>query len=173
MSPIPQTVSLSPVAENESLQIRHVAEKTWPTAYGDIITQRQIDYMLGWMYSLETLTREIREGNIHYYWLEVPDRVGFLAIGPIERGRIAHLHKFYLLPDFQRSGYGSKAFAALFELLTEKGVSGVELRVNRNNQKAIAFYRKNQFEIIREDCADIGGGFVMDDFIMFRSLKQS
>lgn len=169
----PQTIALTPAEKSEAPEIRQFAEKSWPVAYGEIISPEQIDYMLGWMYSVETLSREIQEGIIHYYWIEVPERAGFLSAGPVEEGAITHLHKFYLLPEFQRFGYGSQGFAALFSLLAGAGVSGVELRVNRHNRKAIAFYRKNRFEIVREDCAEIGGGFVMDDFIMFRSLKQA
>lgn len=149
-----------------------MAELVWPAAYRDIITAEQIRYMLDWMYSPEALTREIRGGEILYFWIETPDRVGFLSVGPVKKGATCHLHKCYVLPEYHRTGIGSMAFAALVALLTRAEVSGVELRVNRHNEKAIAFYRKNDFELLREDCADIGGGFEMDDFILYRSLKQ-
>ena len=31
--------------------IRSVSERTWPSTYGHIISQEQIDFMLDWMYS--------------------------------------------------------------------------------------------------------------------------
>jgi len=44
------------------------------------------------------------------------------------------------------------------------------LAVNKGNSNAIAAYRKQGFSIRDSVSVDIGGGFVMDDFIMARSL---
>ena len=40
------------------------------------------------------------------------------------------------------------------------------LAVNKRNAAAIAAYRKHGFEIVEAVVKDIGGGFVMDDYIM-------
>ncbi len=40
------------------------------------------------------------------------------------------------------------------------------LQVNKRNTDAIGFYRSAGFEVIREAVMDIGGGFVMDDYLM-------
>jgi len=45
------------------------------------------------------------------------------------------------------------------------------LGVNRFNEKAIRAYRRNGFAIREELKTDIGGGFVMDDFIMEKGLE--
>jgi ribosomal protein S18 acetylase RimI-like enzyme len=42
--------------------------------------------------------------------------------------------------------------------------------VNRNNAQAIAAYRRNGFDVAREVVVDIGGGFMMDDFVMSKDL---
>jgi ribosomal protein S18 acetylase RimI-like enzyme len=80
------------------------------------------------------------------------------------------LHKCYLLPETQGRGLGSKALELLCALLVAVGASSVELRVNRHNRSAIGFYGKNGFLTYAEDCREIGGGFVMDDFLMRRDL---
>ena len=36
------------------------------------------------------------------------------------------------------------------------------------NAPAIATYQRHGFAIVATDCADIGGGFVMDDYVMSR-----
>ena len=38
--------------------IRSVSERTWPSTYGHIISQAQIDFMLDWMYSNESLEKD-------------------------------------------------------------------------------------------------------------------
>jgi ribosomal protein S18 acetylase RimI-like enzyme len=40
------------------------------------------------------------------------------------------------------------------------------LAVNKHNAQAIAAYRKNGFRVADAVVKDIGGGFVMDDYIM-------
>jgi len=52
-----------------------------------------------------------------------------------------------------------------------RGLSRVVLGVKRFNEKAIRAYRRNGFAIREELKTDIGGGFVMDDFIMEKRLE--
>ena len=53
-----------------------------------------------------------------------------------------------------------------------KGVNSSDLflNVNKYNEKAIAFYNKNGFEIVKEEVIDIGNGFVMDDYEFEKKL---
>jgi ribosomal protein S18 acetylase RimI-like enzyme len=50
------------------------------------------------------------------------------------------------------------------------GATSLWLQVNRNNAQAIAAYRRNGFDVAREVVVDIGGGFMMDDFVMSKDL---
>ena len=40
------------------------------------------------------------------------------------------------------------------------------LQVNKQNTGAVGFYTAAGFEVIREAVFEIGGGFVMDDYVM-------
>ena len=42
--------------------IRSVSERTWPSTYGHIISQEQIDFMLDWMYSDASLEKQMNTG---------------------------------------------------------------------------------------------------------------
>jgi hypothetical protein len=42
--------------------------------------------------------------------------------------------------------------------------------VNKRNASAIAAYRKHGFDVRESVVKDIGGGFVMDDYIMEKRL---
>jgi ribosomal protein S18 acetylase RimI-like enzyme len=44
------------------------------------------------------------------------------------------------------------------------------LQVNRGNAPAIAAYRKQGFRIVESRVFDIGNGFVMDDYVMEKTL---
>jgi ribosomal protein S18 acetylase RimI-like enzyme len=45
------------------------------------------------------------------------------------------------------------------------------LSVNKRNTRALAAYRRNGFIITESVITDIGGGFVMDDYIMAKDLS--
>ena len=48
--------------------------------------------------------------------------------------------------------------------------SHLSLRVNKNNHQALAAYQKYGFSRASDVIEDIGGGFVMDDYILTKTL---
>lgn len=165
------SVHLEGIKDEQAADVEAMARRIWPAAYRDIISKEQIEFMLGWMYAPETIVRELAEGNVRYFWIVAESaNVGFLAAGPFSGDDQAHLHKFYVLPEQHGRGIGSRALKLLTEELRDFSVRELELRVNRNNSTAINFYQKGGFRIVEEDKADIGNGYVMDDFIMLLSL---
>ena len=46
------------------------------------------------------------------------------------------------------------------------------LNVNKGNVRAIAFYQKRGFGVIKSVVLDVGGGFVMDDYVMGKELGR-
>jgi ribosomal protein S18 acetylase RimI-like enzyme len=50
------------------------------------------------------------------------------------------------------------------------GAHAVDLTVNRGNARALAFYHKRHFVLTEEIVTDIGGGFVMDDYVLMRKF---
>lgn len=144
--------------------LRQLAQRIWWTHYPGIITPEQIEYMLDWMYSPETLERQMtEEGQQFWLVLERGHACGFIAISQKAEGDY-FLHKFYLDTAEQRKGLGTLAFRDLQEQYP--GIRTLRLTVNRRNFKSINFYFKIGFII--EQCVDvpIGRGYVMDDFQM-------
>jgi len=54
----------------------------------------------------------------------------------------------------------------------ELGASEIRLQVNKQNTRAIRAYERAGFSLLEAVVADIGGGFVMDDFIMALRLDE-
>ncbi len=152
--------------------IRELAHRIWWAHYPGIISNEQIEYMLGLMYSAEMLHRQMTEEGQQFWmvWYQLQP-VGFIAISKKAKGSY-FIHKFYLDTAVQGKGLGSRAFRALLEHYPDLGE--VRLTVNRRNFKSINFYFKLGFII--EKCVDlsIGQGFVMDDFQMWwRNLTSA
>ena len=94
---------------------------------------------------------------------------GFASIGPAGEG-VMKLHKLYVLPELQGRGLGSRLLRHCENEAARLGASRLILAVNKRNTKAIAAYERNGYKVIESVVNDIGGGFVMDDFVMGKGL---
>ena len=159
------------LAQPDELPIlENLARQIWPATYADIISQEQIDYMLNWMNSCETLQKQRAEGHEFYILALDGHDIGFIAL---EWAHVAHavfkrqlkINKLYVLTDFQGKGAGR----VLVEKATERALAtaceAIFLHVNKANQ-AKNFYLQLGFQVREEAIFDIGNGFVMDDYIM-------
>lgn len=152
--------------------IRSISERTWPSTYGHIISQEQIDFMLDWMYSDESLGKQMDSGCVFYIASikkenEQWDDVGFCSVGPEEtKGSKSHkLNKLYVLPAAQGTGTGKALLVKAIEFAKAAGSSSIFLQVNKHND-AYSFYLKQGFIKETEFKFDIGNGFYMDDYVM-------
>lgn len=167
----PPLATISPVESHDYTAVREMALSIWPEVYREIISPEQIAYMIERMYAPETIASEVENSGIHYDWILNSDiRIGFLAYGPLQVGEACTLHKLYLLPAKRGLGLGSFALQHLIARLKPLRINELSLRVNRHNEAAIRCYERNGFLKTAEDCLDIGGGYLMDDFLMSHPL---
>lgn len=163
-------LSFPAVTTNHIDSVSRLAGEIWPLVYSGMISGEQIDYMLNWMYDPARIRDEMAEG-IAYHFLDLEsEHIGFMSFGPPVRGGWVFVHKLYLHPDYHRRGFGKAALDEIEKIVRSSGGIGLELRVNRNNERAFPLYRKAGFELIGEECKDIGAGFVMDDFIFRKTF---
>jgi diamine N-acetyltransferase len=162
-----EAIEIAPAGEEHLPGIAALAAVIWRACYPGIISEAQIDYMLARMYAFKTLRSEIRSQNIVYQRLLNRDvLVGFGSYGPAAQQRTFKLHRLYLHPDFQGRGLGSRLLCHCEEQIRKLGARRLVLHVNKRNAKAISAYRRNGFTIAESVVAEIGGGFVMDDYVM-------
>ena len=76
------------------------------------------------------------------------------------------LSKIYILAGDRGSGLGNQAVEFLRELASSNKLKKITLTVNKNNSNSIAAYERIGFRVTGEVCADIGEGYVMDDYQM-------
>jgi len=170
---MPAEYTILEAIEDDAEAIRDLAETIWHACYPGIITPEQIEYMLGWMYAPERVRTEIGKEKIVYLLVREKEAlIGFAAFGPGDAEGENFIHKLYIDPAFQGQGIGT---AVIREIERRAGAEGTErlvLRVNRNNRQAIGAYEKCGFQKQETICSAIGGGFVMDDFVMVKSLAR-
>lgn len=148
--------------------IQALAHEIWPQVYDYMISDEQIQYMLIEMYNLSSLEKQWKDGHqfIVLYDNQIP--IGFAAFEKRNDGN-AKLHKLYLKKQEHQKGYGKKMLDFVKDHCLAHHQSSITLNVNRNN-KSLAFYIANGFNIIESVDISIGGGFEMNDYIMQLSL---
>lgn len=152
--------------------IAELAEEIWLSHYQQIISVEQIRYMLEQFQSVSAMTEQIEGQGYEYYEMLLDGaRIGYL--GMKQEGDKLFLSKLYIHLHYRGQGYASLAMAWLVQLCQARGLHAIWLTVNRHNGGAIAVYEKKGFRKLRTQAADIGGGFVMDDYIMELLLGAS
>jgi ribosomal protein S18 acetylase RimI-like enzyme len=156
--------------------IGFLAQQIWPEAYGSILKQEQITYMLRLFYSPESLLEQMKNYKHSFVLAELEEEpVGFASFGMLEQPGLYKLHKLYVLPGNQGKGLGKALIDFIIEEIKTAGnteTSGdndqavsLRLGVNRLNP-ALNFYERLGFTKIKEEKTEIGNGFVMDDYIL-------
>jgi ribosomal protein S18 acetylase RimI-like enzyme len=162
-------IEISPLRLDEADAVVALAGRVWRAHYPGIISPEQIEYMLEQRYRPVLVKQFIARGDI---WLAAragAELVGFAHGHPLGDGDYK-LDKLYVEIDLQRHGIGGSLIRAMAERAAAQGYSRLALRVNRQNQQAIDAYLKHGFTVQTIYLEDIGGGHVMDDYVMTKEL---
>ncbi|AZI20881.1 GNAT family N-acetyltransferase [Chryseobacterium taklimakanense] len=146
--------------------IQQLARTSWESAYAEILPKEQIDYMLAEMYSTAEISSQLTNPNYHYFLIENNEKpVGFIGFQHHYEPGTTKLHRVYLIPEAKGLGFGKAAINFLKEKTGETGNKRIILNVNKNNS-ARKIYESQGFKVYEEGVFDIGGGYVMDDYLM-------
>ena len=159
------------VAREDVAAIAALAREIWYAHYPAIISKAQIDYMLAQRYDPELISAELARGDAWWDKLLVDGRMtGFASYFLTGNSGEMKLDKLYVHHDHQRQGCGGMLLDRVLGIARAYGCATLMLAVNKRNATAIAAYRKYGFRIAESVVKDIGGGFVMDDYIMVKDI---
>jgi GNAT superfamily N-acetyltransferase len=153
------------MTQQEVDDVVELARLTWQATYPALISQAQIDAMLGDRYAADRIRAQLADPR-HAWWTS---RDGGSLVGfahAVLDGADCKLDKLYVHPNRQRRGIGAALLQAVRHWARQLQCRRLWLQVNRGNAQAIAAYRKYGFRIAESRVFDIGGGFVMDDHVM-------
>ena len=149
---------------NDIATIRDIANITWPVAYGSYISKAQLDYMLDMMYSDTSLLDQMNKGHQFYIAEQHNNPIGFASVSK-EEEKSCKLNKLYVLPTAQKIGAGKALLQKSIDYAISHAASCLYLQVNKQNN-AQHFYSKHGFTVREASILEIGGGYIMDDYIM-------
>ncbi|HET6718487.1 MAG TPA: GNAT family N-acetyltransferase [Rhodocyclaceae bacterium] len=164
-------IEIVPLAPPDVAAVIALARRIWNAHYPGIISQQQIDYMLAQRYTMARLQQELTTPEIRWELARQAGQIlGFAATIHLPEARELKLDKLYVAPEAQGRGVGRALVASALARAQALACGALILAVNKNNAAAIAAYRRFGFVVRAEAKVEIGAGFVMDDFIMARSL---
>ena len=160
---------LQTVTESEIDELSRMASSVWTEHYGSILSMDQITYMVQKFQSAPAIREQLLKSGYEYYWImDHGHRAGYCAIQPLD-GTL-FLSKLYLLKEARGKGLARCTLGELEARCRQDALPIIWLTVNRNNP-SVEVYRSLGFVKTREQVADIGGGYVMDDYIMEYSVE--
>ncbi len=148
--------------------VARLADTIWREHYTSIIGKGQVAYMLNKFQSVEAISQQINE-NAQYYLVwkgDVP--AGYFSF--YKKPSELFLSKIYILKGIRGHGLGKLAMEFIEMKAAEEKLPTITLTVNKNNNRSITAYKKMGFYQKDAVVMDIGGGYVMDDYVMEKQL---
>lgn len=162
-----------PVKSQEDVVITaRLAHEIWNEHYVNIIGQAQVDYMLDKIQSEHAIAEQVA-GGYEYYLIEDNDcPVGYIAVVP-QPDQTMLLSKIYVRKQSRGDGLGKAALQFAEQRCRESNITTLWLTVNKHNTRSIDWYRRIGFTNVGPIVADIGAGFVMDDFKFEKAVPSA
>ncbi|MBE5780368.1 MAG: GNAT family N-acetyltransferase [Clostridiales bacterium] len=157
------------VSDVDIAKVAQIADEVWHEHYGELLGKAQVEYMVEMFQSVPAMKKQIAEDGYRYYMILLDgEPMGYTAVQP--QGEKLFLSKLYLLAKARGKGLAGRTVSYLAEQCRKEGKTAIWLTVNKYNSGSIAVYKHLGFETIREQVADIGQGYVMDDYVMEKQV---
>ena len=154
-------------------RVAALAREIWHEHYTPIIGQAQVEYMVPKFQSSEAITAQIHEGARYDLILDTHEAVGYIGVVPDLQAGELFLSKIYIHRQRRGQGLGRLALEHVESVACALNTLHIWLTVNKNNTASIRAYEHMGFVHRRAICQDIGQGFVMDDYLMDKTLKDA
>ncbi len=168
-------IQFVPVTTPQQLDaVAGLAHEIWYEYYVPLIGRAQVDYMVSKFQSSGAMAAQIARGLRILPGASGTARqpIGYCAVQPQPAESSLFLSKLYLLRDARGAGTGRVCMEFIEQLARRRGLNLLWLTVNKGNP-AVKAYERLGFRIAADLVMDIGGGFVMDDYRMEKSLALS
>lgn len=168
--------TLHGLTERDIEPVIDLARRIWVAHYVPIVGGAQVEYMLALRFTEENLSRYLGAAD---RWFDVLGCGGqlqgycsySLSGGPSTEPELK-LEQLYLLAELRGRGLGGLMLRHVTDRAVALGCASVALQVNKRNTGSIAFYERSGFSVREAAHFDIGGGFVMDDYVMEKRLGR-
>lgn len=159
-------INIIPVkTDQEIFDVATLANEIWHQHFIPIIGEAQVEYMVDKFQSYPAISKQIHEDGYEYFRIYLGDIfAGYTGVHAEEDALF--LSKLYIKENCRGNRLATHALNYLIQICKERGLKKIWLTCNKYNNNTLAVYDHLGFQITDEQVADIGNGFVMDDYIL-------
>uniref|UniRef100_UPI0009BBCBA3 GNAT family N-acetyltransferase n=1 Tax=Chromobacterium subtsugae TaxID=251747 RepID=UPI0009BBCBA3 len=166
-------ITLDLLTAHDFETVAALGAEIWRKHFIGMISREQIDYMVSSRYTPEKLSRYLDAPDRWFRLLRVDGRPsGYCSYALSGQPGEMKLEQLYLLEEVRGRGLGGRMMDEVEATARALGCATLMLTVNRHNADAIAVYEKRGFTVREQVVADIGNGFVMDDYVMVKKMIE-
>lgn len=145
-----------------------LAKEIWQQHYTPIIGSEQVEYMLDKFQSVSAITDAVKDGYIYHLISKGENYAGYF--GTITENNKMFLSKLYIKSAYRGKGIASSVLTFLVRECENNGVDKIWLTCNKHNENTLKAYKGLGFEIVDSQQADVGQGYIMDDYILEKKI---
>lgn len=146
-------------------QLVQLANIIWHEYFINIISEKQINYMVDKFQSYNAIDKAIQEeGYVYFLGYEDDVLIGYCGVKP--EGDRLFLSKLYLHKEKRGLHLSSVLLQYAIAYARKEKKSALYLTCNKYNQHSLDIYYAKGFQQIDEVETDIGNGFIMDDYVL-------
>ena len=165
------SIEITPLRQSALKELAEFAAPIWHEHYTSIIGKKQVEYMLEKFQSENAIKEQIAEQYQYYQVTNGNPLIGYFSIQLRDNSSL-FISKFYLAKSARGCGAGRKMLTFIEDLAKEHKCKTIDLTVNKYNS-AYEVYLKLGFSKIGEAEFDIGQGYIMDDYLMSKPVRQN
>lgn len=144
--------------------LKDFATPIWRECYNGVVDAAHTEMLISKYFEYDNILKFQKDGmNYEYIYFE-NEKAGFIAYEL--KTDYLYLDKFYLLYEYRGRHISKKVFA----YLSDNFKLPLRLNVNRANQKAIAVYSANGFNVIKSENIPQKDGSFNEDYVMEKPL---
>jgi len=164
---------LAPLAAADFATVRRLAHEIWHAHYDSIVGPAQVDFMLARRCADDTLAAYLDAADRWFDLLRIGgEAVGYCSHAVARESGVLKLEQLYLAAAHRGRGLGRLMLGHVERHAASLASHEILLQVNKRNAAALAFYGAAGFTVREAAVFDIGGGFVMDDYVMVKRLDR-
>ena len=161
-------LTFKPIKDDDLSDLAALSRGIWTDSFSEFLPPEQVEYMKA-QYHTEDSLRDLmkRKGQRYYYIISGTAIAGYFVLSPHGDSLAIAI---FITREFRGKGLGKQALKRIYKMCKEEGYRKVLVAVNKNNAPAVKAFTRSGLKIVGTRVTDVGGGFVMSDYLMEKKL---
>lgn len=147
-----EQIILTKITTLDLEELQNISKKTFEETFSVFNSRENMEIYLHKSFSKEKLNHELLDENSEFYFASFNnDIIGYLKINfgfsqtELRDNKALEIERIYVLKAYQGKNIGQKLYEKAIEIAIQKNLDYIWLGVWEENEKAVAFYKKNGF----------------------------